>query len=150
MNVKQSLQRLLATEGAPRMIRWGIHEGIRGARWITLYADGRLDQQRYDPNPEGALAREDVSRVPRQHFEDVVLQISNIEFDVPEPSTPLGPNQTSVSLECLWDETRCELAIASDRLEDIEGLVRLSETFRMLAEEATSEGGSDPDGSLQQ
>ncbi len=148
MNAKQSFQRLLETEGAPRMIRWGIHEGIRGARWIILYADGRLDQQRYGPNPDGALAREDVSRVPRQRFEDVVLQISNIEFDVPDPSTPLGPNETSVSLECLWNETRWELAIASGRLEDIEGLARLSETFRTLAEEASSHGCSDPDQSL--
>ena len=149
MNAKPSLQRLLATKGAPRMIRWGVHEGIRGTQWFSLHADGRLNRQHYVPNPKGDLEREDVGRVLPQRFEDVLLQISQVDVDALCPPAPPSPNETSVSLECVWDETRWELAIASGRLDDMKGWAGLSETFRKLTEEASTEGDSDPGQSVE-
>jgi len=146
----RALQDHLKSQGDPRIVSWGIHEGIRGATWIELHADGTVNERRYVPNPDATTESAKLGIVPPERFQNLIGQLAEIHFEqFGAPPCP-APSTNCYSLECVWAESRWEFVIASHRVRHDSPLGQLAEVFHRLVQEAGDNGDRRPSQKMQQ
>lgn len=52
-----------ATPPEPLELSWGVHEGMRGARWLSVGSDGLVQETTFSPSSRGAPVRRPLGRV---------------------------------------------------------------------------------------
>ena len=142
------MKRLVAeypkTLGTPVSASLGIHEGIRGARWIEVDDTGVVRERRYLPNKGGDSSVEVLGALPIKRFCQLVEHIEEINFKNASPPVFGAPNQNSISLECSWDDCRWEFSFPAFVLDRFEELARLRQEFLQLAQDAGEARNGDP------
>jgi len=133
------LQDLLKSQGTPHCVSFGRHEGIRGASWTDVCADGSVHERRYIPNPGAATTPGRSGVVPRERFPALLAQIVASLDDLDASILPEAPTHC-LSLEIVWEAARWERLLPLSGSGHDDEIKRLAETFRRLAEEARAEG----------
>jgi len=137
--VMQNLLSLLEEHGIPQWISWGCHEGIRGANWIDVQADGAIKQRHYIPNSSALVDCKQSGHVSRKRYRELLAQISSIPFEELTDGTcstgALLPD--CFTLECVWKDARWEFALPLTQHDNCDAIRQLSETFLHLTRDAS-------------
>lgn len=81
---------------APVQFTWAVYDGLRGATWLIVDADGAVREQHYTPGPPEALNRPlpliDLGRVPAAQVRQLAATLLAQEFDrIAVPAAPVHP-----------------------------------------------------------
>ena len=141
MMAEQGLRDCLHAGDKPLLLSWGVHEGIRGATWIQLHADGRLVEQRYLPNTAGEVMTRELGCLPPERFDELL----ELVLGIPDEYAAEGGVDPAhlITVACFCDRSRWEwsappVAVARDG-----PLGMLAHAFSGLADELPE---NSPDG----
>ncbi len=123
---------------APVALTWGVHEGIRGARWLTLCNDGRVLESHYTPTADLSQVppAEGVGMAPAAALQELAGVLVASGFDSlaapPEPEAA----ETQVELDVAVGEERLTVRVASHRLGEMPALGSIGAAFARIRAQA--------------
>jgi hypothetical protein len=120
------------TFDGPVAITWGVHEGIRGATWITVFADGRV-QIRKQAEPEDELTVYDgQGQEPVRELVSTILTYDIPNLRLPPPQDP----SHALTLEVSGGDVSWQLHFSRLALQDTPQLLDLQQTFSRIRNQA--------------
>ncbi len=142
MAIRSIIAALAAGEAAPAPVFfvWGLHEGMRGASWLVLNADGLLLERRMGPNvklgeplPETKLGR--ISQAGVQKFAALLIA-QNFDTIRPPQTSPAAPSAPQVELTVVCGEDTANVRIPSPQLGQVPELQAIKDAFQALRRQA--------------
>ena len=131
----KSLLKCLQHGDKAQLLCWGRHEGIRGASWLQVHADGRLIEQHYVPNADGVVSTKLLGRLPSERFDDLVKQVASIpDDDLRRDPGAIDPVKL-VTLECICAHTTWQWSISPADIAESEKLSSIAAAFFELVQE---------------
>ncbi len=145
--IMQRLQSLISRLGTPQRISWGTHEGIRGAHWIDVQADGTIQKRRYLPNANATVESQKAGVVPEESFQELLAYLCSIPFEEMRAADQpdVSPSAYCITLECSWDQRSWRYVFYTTQQERQEIINPLAETFMRLAEQASANRDEHPE-----
>ncbi|PIE23222.1 MAG: hypothetical protein CSA62_08400 [Planctomycetota bacterium] len=121
----------------PKLLRWGKHEGIRGAEWIELDEGGQLLLRRYLPNAKGKSSAESLGERSRERFGELVGQVMAIPEGELATLLQQPPMGNALSLACCCEGADWEIYFAPHLLEGCPYVRDLAARFQALLGEGS-------------
>ncbi|MEI8258372.1 MAG: hypothetical protein WCJ30_22070, partial [Deltaproteobacteria bacterium] len=98
-----------ATPPAPLEMSWGVHDGMRGARWLSVGSDGLVQETTFSPSARGAPVRRPLGRVGLDEVRALAGAIASAGLVSRPDADPA--HRLTLALRCGQD--RLEWAFAS-------------------------------------
>ncbi len=111
-----------------------MHEGIRGATWIQLHADGRVVEQHYLPNAAAEVERTELERVSPTRFDELLALAAAIPDEYLVSASGYPDPHSLITLECIGERSRREWSISPSEIERDGVWSRLAQAFAGLLE----------------
>jgi hypothetical protein len=118
----------------PTTFTWAVHEGVRGATWLMLNADGTLLERRFKPGqPLGQpLPETKLGVVASNGVRDFASVLIAQQFDrirPPAPGAPISPTAAQVELIVQAGEERTDIRVPSHQLDQVPALKAIRDAF---------------------
>lgn len=121
-----------APVSAPLVMTWAVHEGIRGATWLTVHADGRVQERKIVGPPSPPIPVRELGRASASAIRELASALVAHGFDrirppPPDPGLAMAP---VVELSIACGEARFSLQVPSPLLRDLPALSAIAEAFQ--------------------
>ncbi len=118
-----------------QLIRWGVHEGIRGAHWLELCTDGNMVRRTYVPNPDHELLEEYLGQLPVERFEELASMALPLLNECGSPQAPAPDPGVCISLEGTGSHSKLEIYVPSCDVSADATLSNIAALFRSYVNE---------------
>ena len=121
-------------------LTWGIHEGIRGGTWLTVFSDGVV-QTRQQAEPEDQVTVH--GRVPHEAVRELASTL--LTYDLPSLTIPPPQDPAQVlSLAVSGTGVSWQLQYSRHAVEDLPALADVQQTFTRLRDLASAPAPAGP------
>jgi hypothetical protein len=125
----------------PTTFTWAVHEGMRGATWLVLNADGSLLERRFkqgqplgQPLPETKLGI--VASNGVRNLAGVLIAQQFDRIRPPASAAPSSPTAAQVELSVQAGEERIDIRVPSHQLDQVPALKVIRDAFLALRRQA--------------